>query len=140
MVSQFVACFRTGAAVVWATTFTETVTADNGDGRGSEAQSVYLSSKFISATAALPTDLFSGAMNAKAKTKAQAQAMPLEAGEGLLDESTINRRGGGSAKEAGSGSGGGSGSYVLRFLVMPATSQTFHLSDAFFNRFPALNV
>jgi hypothetical protein len=86
---------------------------------------VYLSAKFISATAVLPADVFSGA--------AQAKALLLKAEKGLLDNQPASVH---SAEEAGNGS---SSRYLLRFLVMPATSQTFHLSDAFFNRFPALN-
>jgi hypothetical protein len=40
--------------VYWQDTVNECVSADNGDGRGSEAQSVYLSSKFVSKLTVLP--------------------------------------------------------------------------------------
>jgi hypothetical protein len=112
--------------VLWTSTFTETVASDNGDGRGAEAQSVYLSAKFVSATAVLPADIFRGAALGEAQTEAQ---------RGLT--STPTRVNGAVVGEGSSSSS--SSRYVLRFLVMPASSQTFHLSDAFFNRFPATN-
>lgn len=43
-------------AVVWQDVFTDHLTSDNGDGREGEAQSIYLSSKFISKTVTLPNN------------------------------------------------------------------------------------
>lgn len=77
-------------AVLWQQVFTATIQEDNGDGRGSEAQSVYLSSKFVSDIAVLPPD--------------------------ILDANTAG--------------------LVLRYLLLPVTANTFHVSDAFCNRFP----
>ena len=97
-----------GTSVIWQTVFTQTVNSDNGDGRGSEAESVYLSSKFIATTATLPDNVFSRT--------------------GIVSNNNTS-----------GGNRGADGRYVFRFLIMPGSSHTFHVSDAFFNRFPAPN-
>lgn len=81
---------KVDAAVVWQQSFSATIQEDNGDGRGSEAQSVYLSAKFVSDLATLPADIL----------------------------------------------GGNTAGFVLRYLILPVTANTFHVSDAFCNRFP----
>jgi hypothetical protein len=93
-------------AVVWQDSFSASVLSDNGDGRGSEAQSVYLSAKFISAVTTLPENTFRlAAANATRYSTAGAETK-------------------------------GGSRYLLRFLIMPETAHTFHVADAFFNRFP----
>eukprot|EP01032_Pedospumella_encystans_P015330 gene15330-17541_t len=52
---------RAGASVLWSQSFEETVQEDNGDGRGAEKDSVYLSAKFVRRTAVLPASVINSA-------------------------------------------------------------------------------
>jgi hypothetical protein len=109
-------------AVLWETQCSGEVQEDNGDGRGSETDSVYLSSAFVHCTVTLPvlTSLAGTPVLAKSLSTVNPGFPPGVSFVNSTDTAGAVTR--------------------LRFLVQPLTPGTFHVAGAFFNRFPSTKV